>query len=77
MTISGFFINDEDYFENQCKKVEAQIFLSFLLVPFIDGWPFFCLVTLVTLVDLILKQAIGIVYDVGRKKKMGQLFVFY
>lgn len=41
--------SDSRNFENQRKKVEAQVFLALLLAPVLAGRPRFCLVALVGL----------------------------
>lgn len=41
--------SDSKNFENRRKKIEAQVFLAFLLAPVLAGRPCFCLVALVGL----------------------------
>lgn len=46
------------FFENWCKKIQAQFFLTRLLALFLEDWPCFCFVALVALLGFVLGLAI-------------------
>ena len=53
------------WLENRCKKADAQIFLAFLLAPFMANWIRFCLVAMM---DFLLEMSYW-QCDVGRRRK--------